>query len=246
MSGVGLVDEVPSVARRAPAGKQDRGRHGGSRSKNRRSPAGHTECQDRVQLAGNGRRVGRPGAAGLGGFAAGRRFPLADGRGRDAADAGRGSGCGGAVLAGCGGDVAQAAFRRSARKGHPQLVFLFVNPATWSREAARYTPQYTFDPERNIGWRGPYLTQPRGEYRIDESKRFSNMYGETGDQAVLDAWGRPLVLQYAARSEDGLLDLRWSRPARTGGSRSTRWQRPRSWTPTAVGDDLYVALALRE
>jgi hypothetical protein len=133
-----------------------------------------------------------------------------------------------------------------ARKGHPQLVFLFVNPATWSREAARYTPQYTFDPERNIGWRGPYLTQPRGEYRIDESKRFSNMYGETGDQAVLDAWGRPLVLQYAARSEEGLLDLRVVSAGANGRLEIDPVAASAELDPTAVGDDLYVALALRE
>jgi hypothetical protein len=123
---------------------------------------------------------------------------------------------------------------------------LFVNPATWSREAARYTPQYTFDPERNIGWRGPYLSQPRGEYVVNESKHFSNMYGETGDQAVLDAWGRPLVLQYAARSEEGLVDLRVISAGANGRVEIERTARSEDLEATTVGDDLYVALELRE
>ncbi|MEM7473740.1 MAG: hypothetical protein AAF483_02030 [Planctomycetota bacterium] len=58
----------------------------------------------------------------------------------------------------------------------------------------------SFDPVTKIGWRGPYLTQATGTYpdvtTSDwNARNFSATYGATGDPAMIDAWGNPIVLQ---------------------------------------------------
>jgi len=131
------------------------------------------------------------------------------------------------------------------RKDYPQLLFLLVNPATWTETSASYTPEFTYEPGRKSGWRGPYLSQPVGVYRVDEVKRFSRMYGETGDPAPSDAWGRPVVLQYAARTRDDLIDLRVVSAGANGRLEVDPAAATEELNETTLGDDLYVALALR-
>ncbi len=130
------------------------------------------------------------------------------------------------------------------RKDHPQLTFLLVNPATWTESAASYTPEFSFDAVRKTGWRGPYLSRPIGVYRVDETAGFSRMYGQTGDKAVVDAWGRPVVLQYAARSPDGLVDLRVVSAGANGVIDLDRAAATEGLNEKSMGDDVYVALAL--
>lgn len=77
----------------------------------------------------------------------------------------------------------------AAPGAYPQLHYLFVNPAT-------DTPERDFDPVTRRGWRGPYLADSGLRYVLDNAAGFVTQYGEPGDYAVPDGWGRPLVVQY--------------------------------------------------
>jgi type II secretory pathway pseudopilin PulG len=61
---------------------------------------------------------------------------------------------------------------------------LFVRRVEWPR----------FDPNTRLGWHGPYI-QPTG-VSIDEELA-SEGYGNVDDPAILDGWGRPIVIQDA-------------------------------------------------
>jgi len=76
-----------------------------------------------------------------------------------------------------------------------QLLFLFVNPNTWDVLPAGYEATFDFDPNYKVGWRGPYLSQATGNFEVDGASGFTTAYGATGDKALLDAWGNPIVLQ---------------------------------------------------
>lgn len=87
------------------------------------------------------------------------------------------------------------------RVDHPQLRYLFVNPD----RAADANDPFPFERSPRLlsgrTWQGPYLSHSGARYQItdDESEGtgngFTRRYGETGDPTVLDAWGRPIVLQ---------------------------------------------------
>jgi len=81
----------------------------------------------------------------------------------------------------------------SGRQDHPQLRYLFINPERNPEDTT-----HTFDIYTCTGWRGPYIISPRGEYTVDPSRGFLDLYGENGDPAVLDLWGSPIVIQYLA------------------------------------------------
>jgi len=85
------------------------------------------------------------------------------------------------------------------RQNHPQLRYLFVNPDT---EDITKTPGATLLSVRK--WNGPYVKHGGARYQIDAAKNFTEAYGlgdavgppvVRGDPAVLDAWGRPIVIQ---------------------------------------------------
>lgn len=70
---------------------------------------------------------------------------------------------------------------------------------------AEATP-FVFNPVTKIGWRGPYLSQPTGNYpdvttihsatgNTWADDNFTEAYGDPGDLEVVDAWGNPIVLQ---------------------------------------------------
>ncbi len=65
------------------------------------------------------------------------------------------------------------------------LKDLFIMPAT----------ALPFDPPTAHGWRGPYLSSPTIPYAVNVFSQFHRAYGQAGDPAPADAWGRPLVLQ---------------------------------------------------
>jgi type II secretory pathway pseudopilin PulG len=74
----------------------------------------------------------------------------------------------------------------------PQLLFLFVNPHTYSTAS-------TFDPLLGRGWRGPYVMShgavyPGHDPATAAARGFTSAYGEPGDATLLDAWGNPVVL----------------------------------------------------
>lgn len=86
-----------------------------------------------------------------------------------------------------------------ARVDHPQLRYLFVNPDT---EDIRPTAGATLLSDRR--WNGPYVKHGGARYQLDGAKGFVAAYGVgdtagppvvPGDPAILDAWGRPIVLQ---------------------------------------------------
>ncbi len=81
-----------------------------------------------------------------------------------------------------------------SRQDYPQMRYLFVNPRT--EDATN-----DFDPDTCRGWRGPYLLGSTGCFQVDLTRGFGQAYGETGDPALIDAWGLPIVI--ALRNEDG-------------------------------------------
>jgi hypothetical protein len=83
------------------------------------------------------------------------------------------------------GYVADMGGLPSASTGdYPRMYFLFVDPTGCG-----------FDPNARCGWQGPYLIS-NGQFVEDASAGFTSPYGNPGDLAVLDAWGRPLVFQF--------------------------------------------------
>jgi len=81
-----------------------------------------------------------------------------------------------------------------SRQDHPQLRYLFVNPATEDNTG-------DFDPNTRRGWRGPYVLGSTGRYAVEGPRGFHDLYGENGDPALIDAWGSPIVIML--RSESG-------------------------------------------
>jgi prepilin-type N-terminal cleavage/methylation domain-containing protein len=85
------------------------------------------------------------------------------------------------------------------RVDHPQLRYLFVNPD----RAADPNDPFIYEKSPNLlsgrTWQGPYLSHSGARYTATdqdgEGSGFTNQYGEPGDPTVLDAWGRPIVLQ---------------------------------------------------
>jgi len=81
----------------------------------------------------------------------------------------------------------------------PQTIAeLFVPRADW----------LDFDPNTRLGWRGPYLLSSGARYGVTDA------YGNANDSAVLDGWGRPIVIQtpdaahirVVSKGEDGVID----------------------------------------
>lgn len=87
------------------------------------------------------------------------------------------------------------------RFDHPQLRYLFVNPD----RAADGDDPFLFERSPRLlsgrTWQGPYLSHSGARYQMTDTEAdgtgtgFTRRYGETGDPTVLDAWGRPIVLQ---------------------------------------------------
>jgi prepilin-type N-terminal cleavage/methylation domain-containing protein len=95
------------------------------------------------------------------------------------------------------------------RKNHPQLRYLFVNPDSPTEEVAK-TAGATLLSARH--WNGPYVRHAGARYQVHTegkddgiSPTFTPDYGlgddstttpsRQGDPTILDAWGRPIVLQ---------------------------------------------------
>ena len=108
------------------------------------------------------------------------------------------------------------------------------------------TTTFRFDATYKRGWRGPYLSQATGSYSINVSSGFTASYGNTGDKALIDAWGNPVVIQNPGAT-NGLQDVRVVSAGPNGiidinpaTSSATLVS-----TPSLVVDDRYVAFELR-
>jgi prepilin-type N-terminal cleavage/methylation domain-containing protein len=85
-------------------------------------------------------------------------------------------------------------FHGDLRRLPTTLAELWVNPDT--DPGPGVAPKYpAYDITTRVGWHGPYLRQPSGSYAVNLPAGFTLDYGAPGDPAVLDSWGRPIVLQ---------------------------------------------------
>lgn len=71
-------------------------------------------------------------------------------------------------------------------------------PATVRGLFVQPTGVPTFDRITGRGWRGPYIREATGTYRIDVARGRTALYGTDGDPAVVDGWGSPIVVQSPA------------------------------------------------
>lgn len=101
---------------------------------------------------------------------------------------------------------------------HPQLAFLFVNPQTFEDGLpATLDSDKTYSATTRRGWNGPYVQHNGGRFRpVDQQLHasftpdgFETRYAVLNDPALLDAWGRPVVLQVPILNEDFPLAVRW-------------------------------------
>ena len=129
----------------------------------------------------------------------------------------------------------------AGRENHPQLAYLFLNPETHLDGDPT-----TRDHDPGFGWHGPYMLHNGNGfvYTVDDARRFTRLYGETGDPAVLDGWGNPIVLQEPTNTYATDYD-RW-RHARlvSAGPDGVIQTPPDVFMPTAAqsGDDLVLFL----
>ncbi len=129
----------------------------------------------------------------------------------------------------------------SSRVNHPQLRYLFYNPDTEDTTN-------TFDPITRIGWRGPYLLNATCEYTVDDTRNFSTRFGETGDPAVADGWGEPIVIQLPAANLNNISHnaLNHVRLISAGPNRiidtMTAWITPTSVNNADGNDDIVLFL----
>lgn len=135
--------------------------------------------------------------------------------------------------------------QQAGRPDHPQLAYLFINPLTHlDGDATTRDHDVTFDPISRRGWRGPYLLH-QGDgfvYSIDPGPGFGLRYGQSGDPAVLDGWGNPIVLQEPV--VPGMSDYERRRHARlvSAGPNGVIDTDPDQLFPTDTGDDLVLFL----
>ena len=126
----------------------------------------------------------------------------------------------------------------------PKIHDLFVDPFT-------NTTAFRFDPTYKLGWRGPYLREATGSYEVGvPHSSFAATYGNTGDRALLDAWGRTVVIQ-SLDPVNGVRDVRVVSAGPDGQIKlSDDPMNPDTNAelladPTLAGDDVYVAFTLR-
>jgi prepilin-type N-terminal cleavage/methylation domain-containing protein len=126
---------------------------------------------------------------------------------------------------------------------------LFEAPALMlSGASVKGTPLEQFNPVTKLGWNGPYLLRASGNYHVDTSNAFTTDYGNEGDLAVIDPWGKPLVLQLPSASVVPLLEdrIKYARLVSAGPDQkidtSPDLQHPNVLDPSQVGDDVVIYL----
>jgi prepilin-type N-terminal cleavage/methylation domain-containing protein len=104
------------------------------------------------------------------------------------------------------------------------IAWLFANPVT-------NTSTIQFDPNQRVGWNGPYLAT-------------STLDTTVGGPGLIDAWNQPLTVQYVNPSA-ALKDVRIVSAGPNGVVDILAATATSALTTNSIGDDLYVALALR-
>jgi len=127
-----------------------------------------------------------------------------------------------------------------------------------------YHMMLAYDPNRRIGWRGPYLRFEGVVVPLDPAKGFTSVYGGlTGTRAPIDGWGGVIVMQFPIAPDGSTYDLSTARgdavttvlltqnsrlvSAGPDGILQTELNRPFLRThedfmanPTLIGDDVVV------
>ena len=120
----------------------------------------------------------------------------------------------------------------------PKIHDLFVDPSTG-------TTAFRFDPTYKLGWRGPYLREATGSYEVGvPHASFAAAYGNTGDRALLDAWGHPVVIQTPG-AVNGVQDVRVVSAGSNGAIEISPATFSSALNDSNDGDDVYVAFTLR-
>lgn len=91
----------------------------------------------------------------------------------------------------------------AGRANHPQLNYLFFAPV---EDATSLEPLLDYDPISQTGWRGEWLDASAAtSYDLVGlgAAGFLDRYGEQGDLAPLDGWGRPIIIQLPGASPAG-------------------------------------------
>lgn len=129
------------------------------------------------------------------------------------------------------------------RASHPQLAYLYVNPATYGAPGSNGgVAAWAHDAATNRGWAGPYLSAG-GRYTVDASAGFTTAFGLAGDPTVVDGWGRPLVLQQpnVASGIYSRTDRRYARLV-SAGPNGVIETNETELAPTTFGDDIFLML----
>lgn len=95
----------------------------------------------------------------------------------------------------CGSD-GQSGYRADLGELPLFVSDLFQQPTTLAGQPYLPPELQTFDPVTRRGWRGPYLEHTGSRYQIVNPLGFTGNYGVDGWPTAVDAWGRPIVLQW--------------------------------------------------
>jgi hypothetical protein len=123
------------------------------------------------------------------------------------------------------------------------LADLFVLPPLLP-SGARPLP---FDRFTGRGWNGPYLVRNTGRYALAPAGGFTNLYGNDGDPALIDAWGHAIVLQWPTQAGLPLAERQvYTRLVSAGPdgvlNTSSNMLAPDLGDPDQVGDDVVAYL----
>ncbi len=138
----------------------------------------------------------------------------------------------------------------------PQLRYLFINPLTentlTTADPGSTDATVTYNPAYRLGWRGPYLVPNNGAvYTFNPATAaatgFLEQYGESGDPAVMDGWGNPIVIQNPGPAPDGALDVRLVSAGPNGivNIDPTVSTAALLANPSLTGDDVWISFELR-
>jgi len=134
-------------------------------------------------------------------------------------------------------------FRTDTLKLPDRIADLVVNPFAGLPASNPDSVLAVWQINSKLGWRGPYVQNPGGNYFINGARGFTAAYGLAGDPAVSDPWGNPIVLQYPsdAATTDAALKREFVRLVSAGldGIITTS---PDELHPTTRGDDFVLFL----
>lgn len=106
-----------------------------------------------------------------------------------------------------------------------RVQWLFRNPVTGDTT-------FDFDPQSQIGWRGPYVTESTGDIVTFGSRTLIDAWNAEIQIQDVDSSASPRDVRVVSFGPDGVLSI----PAATATA---------SLTSSDLGDDLYVAIELR-